>query len=251
MRRVRRVVLDVRAHHGRRLTHGRAGTPLAPGSLLTSAPVAVSSSVLRSLLGACAASLALSACGGAGVPDPKDAVRSFADAAARGDADAIYDMLSDDARKQLTREQVKRLVAEQKGELAERSKLFVGDDAKLKAHAEMRWADGETASLALEDGRFRVSGADAVPVGARTPEQALDVLRRVLARRSFAGLLRVLTPQTRSAIEANLRSLVEGLENPEGLDVAVNGDKATVNVPGGHVVRLRKDGGVWQVEEFE
>jgi len=198
-----------------------------------------------------AAALATIGCIGSGVPDPKDAVRAFSEAAARGDADAIYDMLSDDARKVLTRDQVRKLVAEQKAELAERGKAFLGDGAKLKAHAQMRWADGEAATLTLEDGRFRVSGADAIPAGARTPEQALEVLRRVVARRSWAGLLRVLTPQTRSAIEQNLRSLVEGLENPDALDVHVTGDKATVNVPGGHIVRLRKENGVWQVEEFE
>ena len=89
-----------------------------------------------------------------------------------------------------------------------------------------------------------------LPAGARTPEQALEQLRRVLARRSFAGLMRVLSPATRSAIEGDLRSLVTGLEHPEGLEVSIVGDSATVQVPGGHEVKLRREAGVWHVEDF-
>ena len=53
------------------------------------------------------------------------------------------------------------------------------------------------------------------------------------------------------ALEDDMRSLVEGLEEPDGLDVEVTGDSAIVNVPGGHLVRLRREGGVWHVEDFD
>ncbi|MEI7893088.1 MAG: hypothetical protein WCI05_08350, partial [Myxococcales bacterium] len=69
--------------------------------------------------------------------------------------------------------------------------------------------------------------------------------------RSYAGLLRVLTPATRTAIEQDLRSLVEGLERSETLSVQVSGETATVVVPGGHHVRLRRDGAIWRVETFD
>src|SRR5690606_15063917 len=105
--------------------------------------------------------------------------------------------------------------------------------------------------LELRDGRFWVTAAGALPGGSRTPEQALEQLRRVLARRSYAGLMRVLTPSTRAAIEQDLRSLVEGLERPDTLEVEVSGDAATVEVPGGHSVKLKREGGVWRVEDFD
>ena len=96
-----------------------------------------------------------------------------------------------------------------------------------------------------------MTSAGALPGGARTPEQALDQLRRVIARRSYAGLMRVLSPATRAAIEQDLRSLVDGLEHPETLPVQVTGDTALTNVPGGHRVRLKRDGGVWRVDDFD
>ena len=41
------------------------------------------------------------ACGGGGIPDPKEAALAYADAARRGDAHAIYDMMSDKSRRAL------------------------------------------------------------------------------------------------------------------------------------------------------
>lgn len=78
----------------------------------------------------------------------------------------------------------------------------------------LRCADGEEAALELRDGRFRVTAARALPGRAKTPEEALDQLRRVLARRSYAGLMRVVSPATRASMEADLRALVDGLDNP-------------------------------------
>ncbi len=200
---------------------------------------------------ACAAPAA--GCGAGNLRDPRDAVSAYAQAAARGDADAIYEMMSDRARRALSREEVRRIVADEKAELVDQSKaLTTGAGLVVKSRARVRFADGEDATLVVDgDGAFRIATADALPAGARSPEQALEQLRRVLARRSYAGLMRVLSPATRSAIEGDLRSLVIGLEHPEGLEVNVAGDSATVQIPGGHEVKLRREAGVWHVEDFD
>jgi hypothetical protein len=63
--------------------------------------------------------------------------------------------------------------------------------------------------------------------------------------------MRVLSPSTRAAIEQDLRSLVNGLEHPETLQVQITGDTAQIAVPGGHHVHLKRDGGVWRVDDFD
>ena len=201
--------------------------------------------LLAALLAGCAG------CSGSAVPDPKSAADEYASAAARGDADAVYDMMTTSAQKSRSRDDVRRLVKEQRGELAEQAKLVTSRDARVEATARLRYDDGEEAQLELRDGRFWITAAGALPGGSRTPEQALDQLRRVLARRSYAGLMRVLTPATRAAIEQDLRSLVTGLERPETLHVQVTGDAAVVTVQGGHTVKLKRDGGVWRVDDFD
>ena len=199
---------------------------------------------------ACAA-WAVAGCASTSVPDPQDAARAYAGAAARGDGDALYAMLSASSKQARSKDDVKRMVSEERDELAEQGKELQRPDVRIEATARIRYADGEEAALELRDGQYWVTTAGALPGGARTPEEALEQLRRVLARRSYAGLMRVLSPATRAAIESDLRSLVEGLDEPGTLPVQVNGDAAVVPVPGGHQVKLRREGGVWRVEDFD
>ena len=222
----------------------------APSSQPPSRPRFGAVSVLACALLVAASSSSLG-CGGAAIPDPHDAATAYAKAAARGDADALYEMLSSKARRSLTRDEVRRIVADEKNELTLQGKAVSGSTAVVKSEARVRYADGEEAALTVEDDGYRIAAADALPAAARSTTQALGQLRRVLARRSYAGLIRVLSASTRAAMENDLRSLVLGLENPEGLDVQVTGDSATVIVPGGHEVRLRREGGTWHVEDFD
>jgi hypothetical protein len=160
-------------------------------------------------------------------------------------------MLSDRSRQSWRPADVERIVADEKGELAMLAKAVAEPGTVVRASARVRYPDGEDATLDLEDDGFRISSADALPAAARTPREALEQLRRALARRSYAALLRVLSPSTRSAIESDLRSLVEGLKEPDGLDVQISGDAASVQIQGGHSVKLRRDAGVWKVEDFD
>ncbi|MBI5532499.1 MAG: hypothetical protein HY898_07280 [Deltaproteobacteria bacterium] len=195
--------------------------------------------------------LGASGCVRESVPDPRTAAAAYADAAARGDADAIYAMLDSESRRSMTLSDVKKMVQQERAELADQAKAIRSPQADVKAMARLKFADGEDALLEIKDGKFFIASADALPTGARTPSQALEELRRVLARRSYAGLMRVLTQSSRSSMENDLRSLVQGLENPEGLDVQQTGDTAVVSVPGGHVIKLRREGGTWRVEDLD
>jgi hypothetical protein len=203
------------------------------------------------MLAALVLSASAAGCATSTIPDPKEAVQAYADAAARGDADAIYEMLSEKSKRGLSKDEVKKLVADERSELSDQAKAVTAPGVVVKARAKVRYGDGEDASLELEGDEFRIATADALPAGARTPQQALSQLRRVLARRSYSGLMQVLTSSTRSAIEADLRSLVKGLEEPEALEVDQTGDSATVQIPGGHKVKLKREGGVWRVEDFD
>jgi phosphoglycolate phosphatase-like HAD superfamily hydrolase len=197
------------------------------------------------------AALVLLGCASRQVPDPRAAAAAYAAAAKQGDGAAIYAMLSTPSREARSEEQVKQMVGEEREELAEQAHALEGPDVRVEATARLRYADGEEAALELRDGHYRVTAAGALPGGAKTPEEALDQLRRVLARRSYSGLMRVLSPATRASIESDLRALVDGLDKPGTLPVQVTGDTAIVQVPGGHQVKLRREGGVWRVDDFD
>jgi hypothetical protein len=79
----------------------------------------------------------------------------------------------------------------------------------------------------------------------------LSGLRQALARRSYAAMVRVLSAETRGALESDVSAIVRGLEDPETLDVEIEGDEAEVELPSGHVVKLKREAGVWRVEDLK
>ncbi len=194
---------------------------------------------------------ALSACSSATIPSPEEAARSYAEAAASGDAQAIYGMMTEEARAAYGRNGVERAMADAKKELAARGKEFSEKPLESEARALLVYDDGETAVLSLDTDGFRVSAAGALPAGATTPQQALGELRRALSRRSYALLLGVLSDGSKARFEERLRSLVEALEDPSSTRVEVIGDRATVRLERGHQVTLRREQGVWRVEDFQ
>lgn len=201
----------------------------------------LSSSVLAVLAGACVAPR---------LADPRAAAEAYAAAARRGDADAIHAMLSERSRRELGKDGTRRLVADSKLELAAQGRALQKEEKTVEAVAVVRYDDGEHALLELEDGRFKVGSAAALPSAPRTPAQALSDLRQALARRSYAAFLRVMTAERQTAMENDVSAIVEGLEQPETLDVQVQGDSGEVELPGGHVIKLKRERGVWRVEDL-
>src|SRR5262245_62324 len=191
------------------------------------------------------------ACSRSELPDPRVAARAYAEAAARGDADALHAMLTTEARRSYGSEGTRRLVGDARAELGAQGKALLGPGARVDATATVPLRDGTSVELELEPSGFHVASADTLPSGARTPVEALEDLRRALARRSYPALLRVLSEKTRTAVEKDMRSLESGLADPKSLDVKVTGDRAEVEIPGGHAVTLEREGGTWRVDDIQ
>jgi hypothetical protein len=199
----------------------------------------------------CALLVITAGCARRPLPDAREAARAYEQAAVRGDSAALYAMMSESAHRGYRQADIDRMLADERVELVERAHALAGPNSLVVASARVRFEDGEEATLDWDGDAFRVTSAGGLPSAPRTPAQALEQLRKALARRSYVALLRVLSPATRSAIESDLRALVLGLSHPEGLDVQVSGDVASVAIEGGHFVRLRLDSGVWKVEDFD
>lgn len=190
-------------------------------------------------------------CTRAAIPDPRETARELAEAVRRGDAEAVHALLSSDARRALGPDGTRELLRDTRKELERQTRAFTSAGAQVRMTAALRFRDGETVMLEVEEGRFKVAAGGTLPAGARTPAQALAELRRSLARRSYSSLIRVLSTQSRSALEGDVRSLVTGLEEPDALDVRVTGDMAEVEVPGGHRVTLKREAGIWRIHDFQ
>jgi hypothetical protein len=193
----------------------------------------------------------IAGCGGSNLPDPREAARAYAAAVKRGDADAVHSMLTREAQRGLGREGTRKLVSSERRELTQKAGALLEGELGVEATATIPLADGSEVALTLEEQGFRVAAAETLPIAARTPSEALEGLRRALGRRSYAALLRVLSAESRGALEGDMRSLVSGLSDPSSLDVKVNGDRAEVEIPGGHAVTLKREAGIWRVDDVK
>jgi hypothetical protein len=160
-------------------------------------------------------------------------------------------MLTSEARRSLGPEGTRRLVTDARSELGAQGRALLRPGARVEATATLPLRDGTSVELALGPAGFRIASADTLPSGARTPVEALEDLRTALARRSYPALLRVLSSKARTAVEKDLRSLESGLADPKTLDVKVTGDRAEVEIPGGHAVTLEREGGTWRVDDIQ
>jgi hypothetical protein len=202
------------------------------------------------VLGA-AATVAVLGCAGSALPDPRGALAEYARAAERNDATAVHALLTEDARRAYGLAGTQKLLNEGRGEIVGQARAMASPTATVRAVAEVRYVDGEVSVLVIEDGRYRISGAAGLPAGARTPSQALGDLRGALSRRSYPALVRLLSSETRTALEGDVKALVSGLERPDTLSVKVHGETAEVEVPGGHKVLLKREAGVWRVFDLD
>jgi hypothetical protein len=151
----------------------------------------------------------------------------------------------------LGREGVKQVLERDRKELIAAATSATAVNARVETLARVTYSGERSASLVLEDGRFRIAAAAALPAHAATPEDALEELREVLARRSFAGLLRVLTADAGRALDAQLASVVDALGDPATVEIEVDGRRATARLPGGHTVKLEREDGAWRVRDFD
>jgi hypothetical protein len=191
------------------------------------------------------------ACGRPALPDPRLTVSSYAEAVARGDAPRIHALLTREAQRTYGQAKVTELVRDERAELGRQAAAVSRPDARVDASATLLLADGTSVELALEPEGFRVAAADTLPAAARTPTEALEGLRLALTRRSYAALLRVLSAESRAAVELDLRALATALGDPATLDIRVQGDRAEVDVGAGHLVTLKRESGTWRVEDLQ
>lgn len=196
--------------------------------------------------------LACTGCGPKPLPDPRAAAQRWADAVHAGDEEAIYGLLTSESRTRLGRAGVKRLLRQNQRELRRRAQAALAGNARLDATVEVPYgADGAARVVLEDDGHFYVAALGALPAAAASPTDALRELREVLARRSFDGLLRVLSRDTAQALENELQGLVNALAEPSTLVIQVEGRRALARLPGGHTVTLEREDGVWRVKDFD
>jgi hypothetical protein len=200
--------------------------------------------------------LALSTSGCASGPsrpagDPAQALTTFLTAVRDGKLDAAYQTLHPELRRSLSRERFDELARDNKAELLELAEHLKRVDEQVLVQAKVVTARGETVTVVLEDGQYRIAGGVLDAHALASPLDAVSELRRALQRESLTLLLRVLTSDRRAAWLAAFGETLERTEDPLDLRVEIHGDTAIVYLTGGGEIHLRKEAGRWHVYDVK
>ncbi len=199
----------------------------------------------------CLLAAATGACASKPLPDPRLAAQRWLDAVKKGDAVAAYALLDAASQRDQGEDGVARLIGAHGREFASVASAAGSARARLSIDANVHYAGERSARVVVEDGRYRVASLGALPARAADPAGALRELREVLSRRSFAGLLRVLTRESSQTLERSVAELVTALDEAATIEIEVEGRRAVARLPGGHSVTLERQDGVWRVKDFD
>lgn len=204
---------------------------------------------------ACLAALLLVGCGGsAASAPPRDTARAYAEAARRGDAEAVYALLDEETRAGLTLDTLRAQMAEASEELRDQAAAVdaaLADPQLFQTRARVPLRSGQHAVLVIEGERWRLVGSLLDAVSLATPEDAVMAFRSALERRSLPSISRILARAPRAEIDAQIERFIEDTEDEPALDVDIQDNEATVRTPSGRVIRLVREAGEWHVVSVE
>jgi len=196
--------------------------------------------------------------------DPQSILRSYARALDEGRAEDAYRMLSEEARRGISLEALRRMVKDNPEEVREIAKALARPTATPVVTATVTSGTGQELQLVLENGRWRVE-ATAIDLYAQdTPRHAIQGFMRAVERKRYDVVLKFVPDSHKEGLDASkLKTAWEGHDKEEiehvvsSLKAALptaaieeTGDHATMAYGAG-TMQLVRERGLWKVEDFD
>jgi hypothetical protein len=202
--------------------------------------------------------------GGPPAYGPSETLRQYAQALDEGRVADAYALLSDEAKKGITFEAFRRMVAENSEEVRDIADALTRPSGPPLVTATVTAPNGETLLLVYEDGQWRVDGSAIDLYSQSTPESAVRAFVRAFNNRRFDVLMRFVPEAKAEGLSAaKLKKAWDGEQREEmqrltqALEAALPtakieriGDRATMAYGAGGTVELLNEAGVWKIEDF-
>ncbi|GAC1522615.1 MAG: hypothetical protein NVS3B10_22870 [Polyangiales bacterium] len=225
--------------------------------------------LLAALLSCASVAMTASAavgCAATSVNSPRAVLRAYADALSEGRADDAYRLLSDDARRGITLEAFRALVKQNKSEALELGRALARPTDDPYVTATVPLSSGETLTLVLEDGRWRVDASALDFYSQATPRQAIVGFLRALGRKRWDVLLRYVPDAHKEGLTPDRLKAAWGEGKAEGkrveevaeavrqslatATIEETGDRATMAYGAAGTVLLVREHGAWKLEDL-
>jgi hypothetical protein len=215
-----------------------------------------------------------------GAEGPADTLRAYAAALNEGRADDAYRLLSNEAKRALSLEAFRRMVKENPEDVKDISLALARPGSEPVVTATVSAPGGNTLELLYEDGRWTIDGTGVDRYGQASPRQALlgfllaydrkryDVLMRYAPNAEREGRDELMWggaegPTTGALTEAMLKKSWEGEQKEEvsrkvqairsalpTAKIEQTEDRAAMPYGAGGTVLLKREEGLWKIEEL-
>jgi hypothetical protein len=196
--------------------------------------------------------------------DPQSVLRAYARALEAGQAETAYRLLSDDARRGVSLEAFRRMVADDPEGAREIARALDRPTAAPVVSATVTTPGGDQLDLVLENGRWRVDASTLDLYPQDTPRRALSGFVRAVERRRYDVVMRYVPASHQQGLDpARLQVAWEGAEKANveqvvaaikqalpGATIEETGERAAMPYGAG-TVELVREHGLWKIENFE
>lgn len=209
----------------------------------------------------------LTGCHGAAMQKgPSDTLRAYAHALEEGRADDAYALLSEEARRSISREAFRRMVQESPNDVLEVARALARPANDPQITATLVSPQGETLVLVFEGGAWKIDASALDFYAQTTPRKAIESFVRAYERKRYDILLRFVPNAHREHLDAaKLAEAWSTDEQREEMDrialalrvalptavIEEHGDRASMAYGSGGLVQLVREQGVWKIEDFE
>ena len=207
----------------------------------------------------------LSGCAtGKGFTDPEVALSNYAHALREGRNDDAYAMLSDEARRDLSRAAFNKLASQMPEEVKELAKSLLRPPSSKTVTARVTNTKGDTLLLVFEKGAWHIDASAVDLYSQETPRRAAESFLRALDHKRYDILLKFVPDAVRTGLDAQKlkESWETGPDHPSVARLQVSlkqalltekieetGERAALPYEGGTLLFVREHG-AWRIENF-
>jgi len=197
---------------------------------------------------------------------PSDTLRAYARALEEGRSDDAYALLSDEARRNVSREAFRRMVRESPNDVQEIARALARPSSDPQITATLVSPQGDSLVLVFEGGAWKIDASALDFYAQTTPRKAIESFVRAYERKRYDVLLRFVPEAHREHLDAtSLEQAWSTKEQSEEMDritlalraalptatIEEHGDRASMAYGTGGLVQLVREHGVWKIEDFD